>query len=212
MNMRNLAKALGCLLLVACTCYPATIINLDYVFDGATPGGTAPWLTATFTDVTGGVQLEMTATSLVGVEKVSKWLFNIDTIAVSDLVLTFQGGPVPAPAQILSGPALKADGDGTYDFGFDFAPSAPSQFSTGTVVYLITGPSTLDETDFFAFSVGGEKGAFLSAAHVQGITTTGPSGWIGDTGNVPEPTSMVLFGAGIGLIGLGAALRRRISG
>ncbi len=203
----------------------ATMLTFDHniEFSGATaPAGTSPWITATFDDSFGGantVRLTMSATNLVGTEFIDDWLFNFDTsLNLASLNFAYISGQ--AANNVNTGvDAFPADGDGKFDIEFDFPPppgAFASEFTTGeTSVYDFTYISAITVSSFDFGSVpGGGNGTFKSAAHIQGIGTSGnDSGWIaprnGNGEPIPEPTTMALLG--IGLVGLaGAAARRKL--
>jgi len=200
--------------------------NLDNEFSGGqAPGGPAPWLSATFTDVTPGtVSLTLSASppggaGLTGTENVDGWYFNVDTPFVGNL--SFSPG---APAALPSGGTLtsiqqgtnafKADGDGLYDILFNFGTGTGHGFGPGdTLTETITSSvAGLTAASFDELSApAGGHGPFFTAAHVQNTTGTGSggSGWIAPTGtsSVPDGASTAML-LGITLLGIGG-LRRR---
>jgi hypothetical protein len=218
--MRTLVQVL---VLTAAAMAPAfgdVVFNLNYEFSGAqSPQGPAPWLTATFSDVsTGIVQLEMSTAGLINQEFVSEWFFNLNTsYNPSNLVITHVSSDVTAETVLKSASQstntnkLKADGDGYFDFGFEFYTSGVNKFVAGkTSIYTISGIPNLKETDFlFVSAPGGGNGSWHSAAHVQGIGATGGgSGWIGPTtAAVSEPSPYLAYGLALG--GLGWVMWRR---
>ncbi len=85
--------------------------------------------------------------------------------------------------------------------------------------FTITGHSIDDFADFTSdtMSVGGNKGTFTVAAHIQKSTFIVPAGnggpfmpdsdFVG-VNPIPEPTSAVLFA--VGLLVVGGAMRNKI--
>lgn len=184
----------------------ALTVPLGYTFSGTSPSGTAPWATATFTDVSGGVQLTISA-SLGSGEFISKMYFNVDSSLLSSLSFARIANGTPAanlstPSVTIGEDANKADGDGYYDIYMAFATSGSGRFQDGeSIKFLITGAAGLDANDFNLQSVpGGGNGTYVSAAHVQGIPTGEGSGWIGD--GAPPPPSVPDGASTLMLLGL----------
>ena len=154
----------------------ALTFTLDTLFSG--PGDPSGDVTVTITDIAGGVSLTFDASALTGTEFVTEWDLSIDPF-VDPLTFTYVSGATATTSSGLD--SFKADGDGFFDIQFLFASSSGSRLGSDfdTSVYTILGAG-LDSADFLTASVGGGKGGFFSAAHVQGVGTASCSGWIGD--------------------------------
>ena len=194
--------------------------GLDFNFSGPPPGGATPWLSATFSDIAGGVQLTLSGANLAASEFVGGWYFNLSAaLDPTSLVFTrTDAGPVVVDGIGTGANAYKADGDGFFDILIDFQTSSGiGRFSAGdSVVYTITGIPGLNAAMFnYQSTLGGGNGVWYTAAHIQALTN-GQSVWIGDGdggggsggGPVPEPTTMVILAS---FAGLAVFLKRRYS-
>ncbi len=178
------------------------------------PGGSPPWLTATFEDVSGGVKLTLDA-NLTGTNFFSNIYFNYN----DPTKLPFTWTPSTGVSQ---GPdAFKADGDGYYDILISLPTGNNDNRFDGTeqLVFNIAG------TDIAALNFEDVSNnttyPYFGAAHVQGIPVTGggtTSSWIYATvkeeppipplEQVPEPGTFALVGLGLTLFSLYRRARR----
>src|SRR5258708_3568434 len=179
---------------------------------GQARGGPAPWITATFTQISShDVRLISSSAGLTGLEDMKACYLNIVPALSSVLPhLTFTYASGAAATVSAAEDGFMADGDGLYDIRFTYG-NGNNGFNAGmTSTFDITDASsgpTLSAASFFALSTpAGGHGPFDAAAHVQ--NTTGPgiggSGWVAP---VPLPAAAWLLAAGLG--GLGAFARKR---
>jgi hypothetical protein len=230
MKKRRYAMLLGLVaalaLLMNQNASASVTFNLNTEFSGGqAPAEAAPWVSAIFTD-TGLNQVTLTLKNLdlSLSENIVEWDFNINPTLDGLLSggLTF-GAPTPSSPStgltITTGAdAFKADGDGKYDIQLLFNPGmtgfGPANgFGPGaSLSFTITGAGLSANSFDFLSSPAGGSGPFSTAAHVQNTTGAGSggSGWIAPTGgttfSTPEPSSILLLGAG--LVGLGMLLKR----
>lgn len=180
------------------------MFDLNTVYTGTAPASTqTPWLRATFTDVTGGVLLQMQALNLTATEFASKWGFSLDPLLnASNLTVTYQSGDQAKNVTKGNNCCLLAGVSHDLLFGFETANN-PSRLMQGdSSQYLLAGITGLKATDF------GKP----VMAHVQSIGAQGNSGWIAvsnkpNVSDVPEPHSWLLFGTMAA--GLAVGIRRR---
>jgi hypothetical protein len=168
------------------------------------PAGPTPWLTADFENTAGGVTLTISAAGLTGSEFASELYFNIDpTLNQNSLTFseTASTGTFSTPTidQAVGDNNYQADGDGKYDFRFNFGTAQAGRFGSGdSITYKIGGIAGLVPINFgFLSAPAGGSGPFYAAAHIQSIGTGNVSTWIEPgagpiTTSVPEPASIGL--------------------
>ena len=190
-------------------------LNVEFS-EGTPPVGSGTWLTARFETINvGHVKLTMSASGLSSEECVTDWYFNLHpTDSLGSLTISPSNADALAlEATVSTGlDSFKADGDGWYDINFDLPPPPGNgvMFTNDrTAVYDFTLAGI--EASWFDYdSVGGDLGAYRSAAHIQKITDEDDSGWIGATATggippvdpIPEPFTMATAFLAIGSLGL----------
>ena len=185
-----LQKTFVFVILMTCISFAFSLtVPLNFEFSGGmAPKGTAPWLTATFENVSANtVRLTMSTANLVVSEFVGEWYFNFNpSLNPSNLTFVYKSG-VSAATISKGANAFKADGDGYFDFKFAFTANTFTKVLTS--VYEITYTSAITDASFNYKSspdpMFASTGSYTSAAHIQGIGTgaTG-SGWIGENDSV----------------------------
>jgi hypothetical protein len=195
------------------------IMDLTKEFSGGTdPVGNQPWVTISTTQQTPNIvkfKVDVPAQSLDPnkSEFVTGVYLNLNpSLNPSLLAITYDSG-IAFTSWAKGTNAFKADGDGYYDVQINYASSNSGRLtSDASSSFTITyDDSPLSAQDFNYASVGGAKGAYFAAAHVQGIPPNSYSGWVGAKDGlhvVPEPSTFVsILAAAFCLIGL-ARLRR----
>jgi len=207
---------------------PASAAGILFQFDtvfganSVAPGGSAPWLNATFVDTAGGVLLTLSNVNLAATEKISVVDFNFNPgLNPANLTFGFQSsvGSFTSPTISTGVDAFKADGDGYYDIQlqFDTGGGSSARFDNGeSVTYLLAGiPGlTVGDFEYFSASSGGTV-PFYAAAHMQGTGGGNVSAWVEpDLGPIPVPvpepaTSAILsMAAGVWFAGHLAGRKR----
>jgi hypothetical protein len=180
--------------------------------EGATPASSAPWLTATFQNISGGVQLTLTSVLDVPSEFITEVLFNVNpAIRPSNLAITTDANaPVAPTIRHTRQDVQNGTGGGGLTRGFDILIKWGPPFSNGpnrfngtdvdTFKFLLPG---LTESDFDYANEGGVK----MTAKIQGIPGD-RSGHIYNTTPVPEPATWIA--GALALLPFGASLIRRL--
>jgi hypothetical protein len=148
--------------------------------------------------------LTISAAGLTGSEFASEIYFNLDpSLSLDQFSLTFGetastgSFSTPTISQAAGDNNYKADGDGKYDFRFNFGTASGTTFGSGdSITYFISGIPGLTASSFsFQSAPAGGSGPFYAAAHIQALDG-GLSTWIEPGGGpmVPEPAPMALLG------------------
>lgn len=215
-TMKSILLLIAFLLLMPMVVFGASTSLSFYpvnTFSGTAPVGS---LTASFTDVTGGVELVINS-SLASGENLdpSALYFNFNpdkatlltnlSFAISSNTNFIQQATVNTGIN-----EYRADGDGLYDILFTYLPSTKAFTSGQSQTYTITTSSgsivATDFTNYLSSSAPGNGTTWLAAAHVQNTPSGGSgSAWVGatPTATTPIPAAAWLLGSGLlGLIGI----------
>lgn len=204
MNARNLRKFVGALAVLVWGHAPLALAQVSFDFDHRFQNGTvtdlpAPYVTATFTDASDGVLLDIHNTSNAP-GALNSIYFNIESYAnANPLTWGWQSGAMVAASNgVRQGlDARKADGDGYYDLelnytGTSFGPNSHS-------VYKLSGTGLTASSFFSLSSPSGGYFPFYAAAHTGGS-------WVAA---IPEPETYAMLAAGLMLMGWVARRRKQ---
>jgi hypothetical protein len=192
----------------------AYTIELNQSYQGASPSGDPPWISASFSQQDSDT-VRLTLTSrLEGSEYVCDWLFNLNpSIDATGLSFSLFSSTLSLNHPPEAGNnAFALDGtSGRFDIAFHFelwSYDLDARFSADDeVVYDISRAGGLLESDF---AFGSEGSSFrvppISVANVSGIGPEFATGSIRDSGAslnaVPAPPALIL--AILGILGLPA--------
>jgi hypothetical protein len=216
MSVKIIGRILGtaalALALAAMPAQASTMtVQLSTSFNGTAPTSTPPWLTAVFTDISGGVQLDLMSGLEVPSEFISEVTFNVTESLWTSLNWVRVSGP-PVPVISWSSNLMNLTGGGAAGFGFDirvnFETAANLDRFDGADVVRLNILSNLPMTvsDFNLTNTGSAQA--IMGAHIQGIPAGTTSGAIKNT--VPDGgmTLTLLGGVLMGLGGLRRLFRR----
>lgn len=234
------------LLLVVLVLCPVSAFAGSITFDFQTqfsntvqPGGPAPWFSVNINDQTAAagydVRITLSTGGLAPGEFITAVYLNVNDTLFPNTAASSTSGFFLTPGMTgfaAGNNCCQADGDGKYDYRFDFTSSNSdaNRFLAGQtrVFDLAYHTGVLTAASFNALSQPqGGSGPFFAAAHLQGIAPNGSqSTWIADNttgvcigadcpvinpevidGTMPEPASVVLMASG--LLGLIVVARRR---
>jgi hypothetical protein len=194
--------------------------QLGTVFNGSTPSGSSPWLTADFHTVGSGGQVTLTLSLSPGFQNTGQ--------LISDFAFNINSSFLPSGVAVVSptgtSVAHTTDNGQTTPPGFggwkgwDFVVSFPTannnRFNSGSVVITLTAPG-LTAQDFAYLNSQTPNGqlSLFVGAHVQGIPGSRGATTSGAIGSpVPEASTVVAGAAAFGLLLLGMGANSRRSG
>lgn len=183
---------------------------LDHEFSGAVaPEG---HLEVTVADVAADTVRLTVDSYLVKSEHVWYLMLNLDPqFSANSLTWDFAGqgtGAYGSPSISTGVDAFQADGDGMFDIQFAFTHNVlADRFDNGDSYYIDVTLSGIMAQSFnwpSAPKPSGAGGGLYAAAHVQGIDNPNipgiddeGSGWVTTNGEVPEASTLMLFGTGL---------------
>jgi hypothetical protein len=181
------------------------VFNFNTVVSGATPVGTMPIGTATFSDVSAGVVDMVLAHSVDSAQGQFFSRLNLNLSSpINNLTASAIGGEVATFGGLNSGSTT--DAGSTYDMALNYgtsnASSGVARLEAGESVTIRFAGTGLSAQSFYAFSSGGNPQ--LALLHVQGIAGGGSSKVGAEA--VPEPATMLVLS---GIAALVSARKRR---
>jgi hypothetical protein len=217
-------------LMIPVTARSTTIqFNIDTLLTGTAPTSAAPWLTFTFTDQSSNkVRFTITSSLEVSSEFISNIVFNVDPSLTPSLInFTFVSSTgafaIPTASDIKKSTpnAQSLSPADNFDIAINFKTANNQRFNnTDSITWDLTygNPAitfNANSFNFFNTEDQAEYSGFYAVAMFQGIPIPGStqttSGKLGDKAEtVPEPSTLLLLGAG--LLGFGILGRRKFRG